>query len=97
MRLGVEPLRLDLDWETTIIEDRDLRMRPRGRDVKAAPLRNAEAVPMSPTSWTIFFVGILLAIGGWGGAVTIRIGAMKLAITGTFGAVLAILALILPI
>ncbi len=88
---------MEVDWETAILEQRDLRMRPRGRDVKAAPLRNAEAVPMSPTGWTVFFVGILLAIGGWGGAVTIRIGAVKLAITGTFGAVLAILALILPI
>jgi hypothetical protein len=52
---------------------------------------------MSPNGWTIFGIGVLLAIGGWGGAVTIKIGALKLAITGTFGAVLAILALILPI
>lgn len=48
---------------------------------------------MTDAGWLVFVIGVLMAVFGYGGAVTVRFG--KLAVAGTFGAVIAVLAIVL--
>ncbi len=56
-------------------------------------LPKAKEVNHTPTEagWIVFGVGVVIAVFGYGGFVTVKFG--KLAIAGTFGAVVAIIGL----